>query len=468
MHIKFHVPPLLNHRLHTRKDVRNSTIGQSMALMLCALITSLIAPFIADAQTRSIRVLEPERLNSNVNSRFLDLSPDLSADGSELYYIECRSPAIGCFAMLSRFDEQTDSWGTAEEVLDTPFTQGGVTISPNGLELYLTDGTWPTQWGDFHADNTGGPDLLVARRNSSSEAWGEPERLSDIINSDFNEVFPNLSPDGLELYFASNRPSEFGDSLWVARRDSLDVAFSRVEIVETVNTSFDEGTSAISEDGLTLIFASTRPGGYGSFDLWASTRTTVGSPWSEPFNLGPSVNTSAPEYFPSISPDGRTLYYSNRDLMSVPIVDLGDVNLDGNIDALDIDALTGAIATGANESVFDLDLNGIVNETDRTKWIKDLTNTFFGDSNLDGEFNSSDLIGVFKAGEYEDNITHNSTWAEGDWNGDGDFESGDLITAFQDGGYELGPRVAVATVPEPSNWILLSMGMIGVVRIRKR
>ena len=49
------------------------------------------------------------------------------------------------------------------------------------------------------------------------------------------------------------------------------------------------------------------------------------------------------------------------------------------------------------------------------------------DSNLDGEFNSSDFVTVFKAGEYEDGIEMNSGWAEGDWNGDGDFSSRDLV-----------------------------------------
>ena len=63
-----------------------------------------------------------------------------------------------------------------------------------------------------------------------------------------------------------------------------------------------------------------------------------------------------------------------------------------------------------------------------------------GDSNLDGKFDSSDLVAVFSAGEYEDGIDGNSEWAEGDWNNDGDFDSSDLVLAFQSGNY-----VAAAT-----------------------
>ena len=60
-----------------------------------------------------------------------------------------------------------------------------------------------------------------------------------------------------------------------------------------------------------------------------------------------------------------------------------------------------------------------------------------GDSNGDGIFNSSDLVTIFQAGEYEDGIDDNSDFNEGDWNGDGDFDSSDLIFAFQLGDYDV-------------------------------
>ena len=63
-----------------------------------------------------------------------------------------------------------------------------------------------------------------------------------------------------------------------------------------------------------------------------------------------------------------------------------------------------------------------------------------GDSNRDGVFNSSDLVAVFQAGEYEDDIDGNSTFEEGDWNNDGDFNSSDLVFAFKAGNYVLESR----------------------------
>ena len=59
-----------------------------------------------------------------------------------------------------------------------------------------------------------------------------------------------------------------------------------------------------------------------------------------------------------------------------------------------------------------------------------------GDANRDGIFNSADLVRVLQRGEYEDQISGNSSWEEGDWNGDGDFTSEDLVLALQSGEYQ--------------------------------
>ncbi|MFC1758009.1 choice-of-anchor Q domain-containing protein [Planctomycetota bacterium] len=59
-----------------------------------------------------------------------------------------------------------------------------------------------------------------------------------------------------------------------------------------------------------------------------------------------------------------------------------------------------------------------------------------GDANFDGVFDSTDLIRVFQANQYEDEIANNSTWRDGDWNGDGEFDTSDLILAFQSGNYQ--------------------------------
>jgi len=92
----------------------------------------------------------------------------------------------------------------------------------------------------------------------------------------------------------------------------------------------------------------------------------------------------------------------------------------------------------------------------------DRMNLYVGDTNLDGEFNSSDLVNLFTAAEYEDNVPMNSTWATGDFNGDGEFDSGDLVAAFADGGYEKGKRPVANAVPEPSGYVLFVFGLVPI------
>jgi hypothetical protein len=116
--------------------------------------------------------------------------------------------------------------------------------------------------------------------------------------------------------------------------------------------------------------------------------------------------------------------------------DLGDFSGNGVLDAADIDLLSLEVRAGSNDPLFDLNGDAQVNEDDRVFWIRDLKRTSLGDADLNGEFNSSDLVLALAGGQYEDGVERNSTWESGDWNGDGDFTSADLIVALAAGAYE--------------------------------
>ena len=147
----------------------------------------------------------------------------------------------------------------------------------------------------------------------------------------------------------------------------------------------------------------------------------------------------------------------------------GDFNENGVLDAIDINLLSGQVRQGTNDIAYDLNQDELVNDADRKIWVNDLKFTYFGDSNLDGEFNSSDFVFVFTKVEYEDGIADNSTWESGDWNGDGEFDSADFVTAFQANGFEQGPRAAAtAMAPEPASSALLICGLLLCIGFRRR
>lgn len=96
------------------------------------------------------------------------------------------------------------------------------------------------------------------------------------------------------------------------RGTDADLVFSNpANLGPTVNSSAAEWDPDISADELELYFNSYRPGGLGEADLWVTTRKTKADPWGSPVNLGPTVNSPAGDKAPSLSADGLSLYFSS-------------------------------------------------------------------------------------------------------------------------------------------------------------
>ncbi|MDD4603121.1 MAG: OmpA family protein [Bacteroidales bacterium] len=152
--------------------------------------------------------------------------------------------------------------------------------------------------------------------------WTKAVNLGSPINSHGNEGALNISPDGQYLFFAAcNRPDGYGscDLYWAKRIGSR---WSVPEnLGSTVNSPQWDSQPSFSSDGKTLYFSSNRPGGRGSSDLWKTT-LLPDNQWSEPINLGDSINTRAEEMAPFIHPDDQTLYFSSKGHLGMGGLDL--------------------------------------------------------------------------------------------------------------------------------------------------
>lgn len=152
--------------------------------------------------------------------------------------------------------------------------------------------------------------VAFASANQNSKSNYKQRPLSDTVNAFALQYFPVLTADQKELIF-TRRLGNTGDDdedLVVSRKDDNGKWLSPQSISANINSQWNEGTCTISADGRKLIFTSClgRPG-YGSCDLFQSVK--VGDEWSRPENLGPNVNTADWESQPSLSADGRTLYF---------------------------------------------------------------------------------------------------------------------------------------------------------------
>jgi len=112
-----------------------------------------------------------------------------------------------------------------------------------------------------------------------------------------------------------------------------------------------------------------------------------------------------------------------------------DFNLDGRVDVRDVDFLCTQIHQQTGDSFLDLTGDDLVDHEDMAFMVVSVLRSRTGDVNLDGRFDSRDLIAIFQTAEYDDGIMGNSTWSTGDWTCDGEFDSSDLVVAFQTGGY---------------------------------
>lgn len=158
--------------------------------------------------------------------------------------------------------------------------------------------------------NQGQEDFYYSKKEAG--VWSPAQTVGSNLNTYGNEGAQSLSADGFSMYYtACDRRDGFG---------SCDIYYSRQisgqwnrgkNVGRPVNSAYWETQPSISPDGQTLYFASNRPGGKGGMDLWLSRMKADGS-WSEPLNLGDSINTSYDEMSPFIHPDNKTLYFSSK------------------------------------------------------------------------------------------------------------------------------------------------------------
>lgn len=170
-----------------------------------------------------------------------------------------------------------------------------------------------------------------ALENRSNRNPYSRQLLSDSVNEFELQYFPVLTADQSQLIFTrrlTNDPND-DENLVVSRKSARGRWLKAESISRNINTRLNEGTCSISADGRKLIFTTcTGRDGIGSCDLYESVK--VGNDWSEPRNLGRNVNSSAWESQPSLSADGRTLYFVSDRKAGLGLRDIWISRLDEN------------------------------------------------------------------------------------------------------------------------------------------
>lgn len=161
--------------------------------------------------------------------------------------------------------------------------------------------------------------------------WSEAINAGKPLNTNGNEGAQTIKVDGRVMYFtACNRSDGKGRcDIYLSIKENGTWS-EPVNLGSPVNTSDWEAQPSISADGKTLYFVSNRSGGFGQKDIWYSTLSEDGN-WSLPKNLGENINSAGQEQSPFIHPDNKTLYFASDGIIGMGGFDLykATMNEDG-------------------------------------------------------------------------------------------------------------------------------------------
>ncbi len=245
-------------------------------------------------------VFAPRNLGDQINSADLEYFPSLTIDGKKMIFTR----RIKNDEDFYESDWVNSAWTMAKPIggkVNTDLNEGAQNISQDGTLLVFTGCNYP--------EGEGSCDLYYSVRTNTG--WSEALNLGPVVNTDFWESSPSLSPDKKDLYFSSNRPDGYGGKdIWVSHRNANGKWGSPVNLGPEVNTKGDEGCPFIHADNRTLYFNSNGHMGYGNTDLFV-TRKINDNSWSEPENLGYPINTIDDEGSLIVASDGVTAYYAS-------------------------------------------------------------------------------------------------------------------------------------------------------------
>jgi outer membrane protein OmpA-like peptidoglycan-associated protein/tetratricopeptide (TPR) repeat protein len=154
-------------------------------------------------------------------------------------------------------------------------------------------------------------DIFVSYFSEVKQTWSQPESISRNINTNYNEGTCTISADGNILIFSScETPDTLGDcDLYIAYKIN-DTWQRPVNMGKNVNSRFWDSQPSLSADGRIMFFSSNRRGGYGGNDIYYTLRMPDGS-WSEAKNLGPKVNSPKDEVSPFIYFNNEILFFAS-------------------------------------------------------------------------------------------------------------------------------------------------------------
>ncbi len=275
-------------------------------------------------------------LGDNINTSSPEYGASVSSDGKTLIFTSRRSDTKGGNTdplfdhqyyediYISNWNDERGEWdeaSSAEGRLNSEFHDACLNITPDGQEIYV--------YRNIPRATKSG-DIYVSKMNKRGK-WGSPKPISKSknINSTYFESSASITADGNTLFFVSDRPGGEGlADIYMAKRERKDWG-KPVNLGKTINTNLDEKFVFVHPDGKTLFFSSQGHDNIGGYDIFVS--YLENGEWTAPKNVGYPINTVGEERTFSVTADGKIAYVSaeyenskgSYDVYKVDISNLG-------------------------------------------------------------------------------------------------------------------------------------------------
>ncbi|MEI6899480.1 MAG: OmpA family protein [Bacteroidota bacterium] len=256
----------------------------------------------------------PVNLGDSINTSVNEYINAITSDNQRLYFTRALRSDSMTIVKTNEFEEdffisvRKDSlWKRAHNLgppINTHGNEGAICISPDGQYLFFAACDRPDTYGSC--------DIYWSKKLGNT--WSEPANLGPVVNSENWDSQPSFSSDGKTLFFASKRPGGKGSSdIWKAELTAQGEWSSPVNLGDSINTPEVEMAPFIHPDDLTLYFSSKGHQGMGGLDLFYA-RKDIDGKWKKPINLGYPINTNADEITLVVNASGNLAYISTDKL----------------------------------------------------------------------------------------------------------------------------------------------------------
>jgi hypothetical protein len=246
------------------------------------------------------------RLDTTINSKFDEYNPYISSDKSSLYFTSNRT-------YIKEYENYISSGFYSDSKKGMWYSSTRIPVSSFDNEEVV--GISPT--GDKILIYANGDyathDIKMDYRKGSKFSKALPSDLPSDMNTEGIEMGACLSPDGNTIYYASNkRGGRGGLDLYFSKKGADGKWGASENIGSLINTEYDENYPSLSADGKILYFASKGHDGIGGYDIFQSFYSDDTKTWTTPRNMGFPISTPLDNTTISFAPDGKTAYMAAK------------------------------------------------------------------------------------------------------------------------------------------------------------